>query len=71
MPTGAMATPTIDLKSRGGEYGDGGPASWSPDGSAVVLTRLVGDQPHMFVVELATKKEKDLGPGWVGVWAQS
>lgn len=47
---------------------DGAVAAWAPDGSAVLLGRFVGEKPHMFLVDLATKKEKDLGPTYGGVW---
>jgi hypothetical protein len=29
------------------------------------------EKPHMIVVDLGTKKEKDLGPGYGGVWTTS
>ena len=47
---------------------DGGIEAWAPDGSAVLLVRVVDDKPHMIVVDLGTKREKDLGPGYGGVW---
>ena len=47
---------------------DGSVTAWAPDGSAVILGRLVDDKPHMFVVDLATKKETDLGEGFGAVW---
>ena len=47
---------------------DGFFGSWAPDGSAILIGRVVGDKPHMFVVDLATKKEKDLGEGFGAVW---
>ena len=50
---------------------EGGFAAWAPDGTAVLLVRRVGDGPHMIAVDLATKKEKDLGPGFGGVWTAS
>jgi hypothetical protein len=50
---------------------NGGIESWAPDGSAVLLVRVVDDKPHMIVVDLATKREKDLGPGYGGVWTQA
>ena len=50
---------------------DGGVAAWAPDGTAVLLGRRVGDGVHMIAVDLATKKEKDLGPGFGGVWTTS
>ena len=49
---------------------DGGIHAWAPDGSAVLLVRAVDDKPHMIVLDLATKKEKDVGPGYSGVWTQ-
>jgi hypothetical protein len=49
----------------------GGFAGWAPDGSAVIIGRPVGDEPHMFVVDLATKKETDLGVGYGAVWTRS
>ncbi len=50
---------------------DGGIEAWAPDGSTVLLVRVVDDTPHMIVVDLATKREKDLGSGWGGVWTTS
>ena len=50
---------------------NGGFAGWAPDGSAVIIGRPVGDKPHMFVVDLATKTEKDLGVGYGGVWTRA
>lgn len=50
---------------------NGGIEAWAPDGSAVLLVRVVDDKPHMIVLDLATKKEKDLGPGYGGVWTTS
>ena len=47
---------------------DGGIEAWAPDGSAVLLLRVVDDQPHLIVHDLATKKEKDLGVGYGAVW---
>jgi hypothetical protein len=49
---------------------NGGIEAWAPDGSAVLLLRVVDDKPHMIVLDLATKKEKDLGPGYGGVWTE-
>jgi hypothetical protein len=45
-------------------------SAWAPDGTAVLAVRLVDDKPHMFVIDLATKQEKDLGPGFGGFWTQ-
>lgn len=50
---------------------DGSFAGWSPDGSAILLVRIIDEKPRMFVIDLATKKEKDLGPGFGGVWTAS
>jgi hypothetical protein len=50
---------------------EGGLGGWAPDGSAVLLIRRVGDAAHTVLVDLATKKEKDLGPGYGGVWTVS
>ncbi|HZI37990.1 MAG TPA: hypothetical protein VFF24_06760 [Acidimicrobiia bacterium] len=45
-------------------------SAWAPDGTAVLAVRLVDAKPHMFVIDLATKQEKDLGPGFGGFWTQ-
>ena len=37
----------------------------------MLLVRVVDDKPRVIVVDLATKKEKDLGPGDGGVWTVS
>ncbi|HKY75791.1 MAG TPA: hypothetical protein VJS45_06615, partial [Acidimicrobiia bacterium] len=54
---------TVDL--------DGAFAGWAPDGSAVLLVRVAGERTSMIVVDLATKKETDLGPGFGAVWTTS